>query len=159
MNKLKIPENLKKEDILALDIATHCGYCAVNHNGTWDFTERAHNDYKEHLDFHDTITKAIKEWNIRLVTAEDVTVGTFFKSMRKLSEYRGVLLEVCDELDMPEPIFINCCTIKSFATGNGKSDKATMMAAMESRYGIKPCDDNACDAFWLYKLICSRYRL
>lgn len=159
MGKNKIPVNLKKEDILALDIATHCGFCSYNSNGTWDFTECRANNYAEHKEFRDTLIRYIKEHNIKVITAEDVTVGTHFNSVRKLSEYRGVLLEVCDELDLPEPIFINTSTIKKFATNNGKATKDQMIQAMIDQYRITPVDDNACDAFWLYKLICKRYRL
>ena len=32
-------EELKREHILALDIATHCGYFSVHESGTWNFTE------------------------------------------------------------------------------------------------------------------------
>lgn len=159
MGKAKIPAKLKKEDILALDIATHCGYCSWKGHGTWDFTERKVNNYAEHKDFRDTLIRYIQDNNIKVITAEDVTVGTFFHSMRKLSEYRGVLLEVCDELNLPEPIFINTSAIKKFATGNGKATKEQMIKAMMEKYNEIPCDDNACDAFWLYMLVCKRYRL
>lgn len=159
MGKAKIPRVLHKEDILALDIATHCGYCSAFDNGTWDFTEKKTNNYAEHKDFRDTLIKYITEHGIKVITAEDVTVSTFFHSMRKLSEYRGVLLEVCDELDLPEPLFVNTSAIKKFATGNGKATKEEMIRAMVTRYGKTPVDDNACDAFWLYMLILSRYRI
>lgn len=33
--------------------------------------------------------------------------------MRKLSEFRGILLEVCDELDLPEPEFVNVASLKN----------------------------------------------
>ena len=159
MSKQKIPVDLKKEDILSLDIAQHCGYCTHDKNGTWNFTECKQNNWAEHKDFRSKIIQFAKENNIRVIVAEDVTVGTFFHSMRKLSEYRGILLEVCDELNLPEPIFINTSTIKKFATGNGKAKKDEMIKKMIDTYHITPCDDNACDAFWLFKLICSRYRL
>ena len=159
MSKNKIPVDLKKEDVLALDVATHCGYCTCEKNGTWDFSERSTNNYAEHKDFRDTLIRFIKENNIRVVVAEDVSVGTHFNAIRKLSEFRGVMMEVCDELNLPEPVLLNPSHIKKFATGSGKADKKQMIAAMEVKYGLVPYDDNACDAFWIYKLFCNRYRI
>lgn len=159
MSKTKIPTDLKKEDILALDVAVHCGFCSHDSNGTWNFTERMTNNYAEHKDFRDTVIRFIKEHNIRMVAAEDVSVGTHFNAVRKLSEFRGVLMEVCDELGLPEPMLVNPSHIKKFATGNGKADKKMMMDAMRTKYKKEPVDDNACDAFWIYKLICTRYNL
>ena len=43
-------EELKREHILALDIATHCGYFSVHESGTWNFTEgKRRNGNKQHL--------------------------------------------------------------------------------------------------------------
>lgn len=158
-NHIKIPVDLKKEDILALDIATHTGYYSMHGSGTWDFTERKSNDWKQHLDFRTTVLNFITKYNIRLVVAEDVNVGGKFSGMRKLSEFRGILMEVCDELNLPEPIFINVSAIKKFATGNGNADKAAMIQAMIDKYGQTPVDDNEADSCHIFHLICKRYRL
>lgn len=158
-HQLKVPVDLKKEDILALDIATHTGYYSTHSSGTWDFTEKKSNDWKQHLDFRTTLINYITTNNIRFIAAEDVNVGGQFSGMRKLSEFRGILMEVCDELNLPEPIFVNVSSIKKFATNNGKADKKEMIKAMIERYGKTPIDDNECDAFWLFTLICKRYRL
>ena len=158
-NHLKVPVDLKKEDILALDIATHCGYYSTLSSGTWDFTENKSNDWKQHLDFRTTILNFITKNNIRLIAAEDVNVGGQFSGMRKLSEFRGILMEVCDKLSLPEPIFVNVSSIKKFATNNGKADKKDMIQAMIDKYGLIPVDDNEADACHLFHLICKRYRL
>ena len=43
-------EELRREHILALDVATLCGYYSVHESGTWNFTEGKHrNDNKQHL--------------------------------------------------------------------------------------------------------------
>lgn len=34
-----IADNLTKQEILALDIATHTGYYSMHGNGVWNFTE------------------------------------------------------------------------------------------------------------------------
>ena len=90
-NHIKVPVDLKKEDILALDIATHTGYYSTHGSGTWDFTEKKSNDWKQHLDFRTTLLNFIQKNNIRLIAAEDVNVGGRFSGMRKLSEFRGIL--------------------------------------------------------------------
>ena len=86
-----------KEQILAIDIATQTGYYSVHESGAWNFYEsKARNDNKQHKAFRDTLIDFITKHSIRLVVAEDVNVNNHFIDMRKLSEFRGILLEVCD---------------------------------------------------------------
>lgn len=151
---------IHREEVLALDIATHCGYYSMHGNGTWNFTEsKRRNDNKQHKDFRDTLFGFIREHGIRQVVAEDINVNNHFIDMRKLSEFRGILFEICDELDLPEPEFVNVATLKKWATGNGRADKAMMMRACEEKYHYVPPDDNAADACHLYYYYCRKYRL
>ena len=101
----------------------------------------------------------IKKHNIRAITAEDVTAGTHFVAVRKLSEFRGILLEVCDELGLPEPILVNLSTIKKYATGNGKATKKEMIDAMIRKYNQVPQTDDTADACHLYYYFVNKYRL
>ena len=82
-----------------------------------------------------------------------------FYDMRRLAELRGVLLEVCDETDIPEPEFINPAALKKWATGNGRATKEEMIAACKNRYGIVPVDDNAADACHLFYYFIRKHRL
>lgn len=149
-----------REEVLALDIATYCGYYSMHGNGTWNFTEsKRRNDNKQHKDFRDTLLGFIREHGIRQIVAEDINVNNHFTDMRKLSEFRGILFEICDELDLPEPEFVNVATLKKWATGNGRADKAMMMRACEEKYHYVPPDDNAADACHLYYYYCRKYRL
>lgn len=153
-------EELKREHILGLDIATHCGYYSVHESGTWNFTEgKRRNDNKQHLAFKDTLTEFIREFGIRRIVAEDVSVNNHFFDMRKLSEFRGVLLCVCDEQNLPEPEFINPKVLKKFATGNGNAGKEEMKRAYMQRFNRPPLDDNEADAFWLYQYYIDKYRI
>ena len=153
-------EELKREHILALDIATHCGYFSVHESGTWNFTEgKRRNGNKQHLALKDTLTAFIREHGIQRIVAEDVSVNNQFFDMRKLAEFRGVLLCVCDELDMPEPEFVNPKVLKKFATGNGNASKDDMKQAYTARFNRLPLDDNEADAFWLFQYYVSKYRI
>lgn len=156
----KINDELKKEQILALDIATFTGYYSTHEAGTWNFTESKHrNNNKQHKDFRDTLIEFIQKYGIRKVVAEDVNVNNHFFDMRKLSEFRGVLLELCDELDLSEPEFVNVATLKKWATGSGRATKSEMMDTCQKRFNYHPADDNEADAFLIFNYYTRKYRI
>lgn len=151
---------LCKEQILGLDIATMCGYYSTHESGAWNFYEsKARNDNKQHKAFRDTLIDFITKHGIKQVVAEDVNVNNHFIDMRKLSEFRGILLEVCDELSLPEPVFLNVMSIKKYATGNGRATKLDMINACVEKYGYRPRTDDEADAFWVFKYYCHKYRI
>lgn len=155
-----IAENLIKSEVLALDIATHTGYYSTHENGLWNFTEsKKRNNNKQHKDFRDTLLSFIRTHGIRQVVAEDINVNNHFSDMRKLSEFRGILFEISDELDMPEPIFVNVKTLKKWATGNGNANKQEMIKACIDRYRFTPLDDNVADACHLFYFFIRKYRI
>jgi Holliday junction resolvasome RuvABC endonuclease subunit len=162
MNQIKNNDAIPigKEHVLALDIATYTGYYSVHESGVWNFTEsKKRNDNKQHKDFRDTLLSFIKDYGILQIVAEDVNVNNHFRDMRKLSEFRGILLEICDELNLPEPEFINVATLKKWATGNGKAGKPDMMQACIDKYRYTPVDDNAADACHLFHYYIRKYRI
>lgn len=149
-----------RKEVLALDIATHTGYFSVHEAGTWNFTEsRRRNGNKMHGAFRTVLVSFIRAHGIRRVVTEDVSVNRYFYDMRRLSELRGILIEVCDSLGLPEPEFVNPAALKKWATGNGHATKAQMVAACKERYGIIPVDDNAADACHLFHYYIRRHRL
>lgn len=149
-----------RKEVLALDIATHTGYFSVHEAGTWNFTEsRRRNSNKMHGAFRTVLVSFIRAHGIRRVVAEDVSVNRYFYDMRRLSELRGILLEVCDSLGLPEPEFVNPAVLKKWATGDGHATKAQMVAACKERYGVIPVDDNAADACHLFHYYIRRHRL
>ena len=157
---LSSKEPLTRDEILGLDIATMCGYYSTRESGAWNFYEsKARNDNKQHKVFRDTLIGFIRKYGIHQVVAEDINVNNHFTDMRKLSEFRGILLEVCDELDLPEPAFINVATVKKFATGNGRATKIDMIHACVEKYGYRPRTDDEADAFWIYRYYCHKYRI
>lgn len=157
-----IPADLKKDEILALDIATKTGYHTFScGGGTWNFTEsKTRNGNKKHKHFRDTLMKFIQDNNIRMVVAEDVLMAKGrFNATVSLSEQRGILLEVCDTLDLPEPEFLNATNIKMFATGKGNASKEEMEKAIETKYNIEVADDNHADAVAILFLFARKFRI
>jgi Holliday junction resolvasome RuvABC endonuclease subunit len=149
-----------RNEVAALDIATHTGFFCLAEGGTWNFTESMRrNNNKQHKAFRDTLIDFIHRNNIKQIVAEDVTVNNHFIDARKLSEFRGILLEVCDTLDLPEPVFINPKTIKKFATGDGNANKAKMMEYCKLRWQIDPIDDNHSDAVHIFFCYVKRFNL
>ena len=151
--------SITRNDILALDVAAHCGYFSLHEAGTWNLTEsRRRNDNKMHGSFRALLIDFIRKHGIKQIVAEDVSMNRHFYDLRRLSELRGVLLEVCDELNLPEPEFINPTTLKKWATGDGHATKSQMVDACK-KYGVVPVDDNAADACHLFYYYIRKYRL
>ncbi len=90
-----------------------------------------------HKDFRDTLIAFITEHGIRQIVAEDVNVMGHFFDMRRLSE-RAAFSSRCAMMDLPEPEFVNVSTLKKWATGDGRADKAKMMRACVERYHYTP---------------------
>jgi len=145
---------ITRNEVLSLDIATHTGYYSLAEGGTWNFEESMkRNNNKQHKAFRDTLMRFIKDHGIKRIVAEDVSAGEAkggFLASRKLAEFRGILMEVCDELDMPEPAFINPKSVKKWATGDGSADKEKMMRYAKLRWGVDPIDDNHADACHIF---------
>ena len=126
----RVSDNIGREQVLALDIATHTGYFSLHEAGVWNFTEsKRRNGNKMHGAFRTMLLAYMRRYGIRRIVAEDVAVNRHFYDLRRLSELRGILLEVCDELDLPEPEFVNPATLKKFATGDGRATKEQMIRA------------------------------
>lgn len=151
---------LTRNEVLGLDVAARCGFHCINESGTWDFREsKARNDNKMHGAFRKTLIDCIQRNGIKQIVAEDVNVNNHFTDMRRLCELRGILLEVCDTLNLPEPIFLNPMTIKKFATGDGHADKAKMMRFCKLRWKIDAKDDNEADAIHIFFCYVKRFNL
>lgn len=153
-------EKLTKENVLALDIATHTGYYSMHGSGTWNFTESMkRNNNKQHAAFRNTLIEFIQQHNIKVIVAEDVSVNNHFTDTRKLSEFRGILMEICDTLDLPEPTFVNPTSLKKWATGNGRADKKMMMEFCRLRWKTEPVDDNEADATHIFFYYVKKFNL
>ncbi|MBO5970043.1 MAG: crossover junction endodeoxyribonuclease RuvC [Clostridia bacterium] len=160
VNQHESEERVTRENVLALDIATHTGYYSMHGSGTWNFTESMRrNNNKQHAAFRNTLIEFISQHNIKVIVAEDVSVNNHFTDTRKLSEFRGILMEICDTLDLPEPTFINPKTVKKWATGNGNADKEMMMRFCKMRWKTNPVDDNEADATHIFFYYIKKFNL
>ena len=160
VNQHESEERVTRENVLALDIATHTGYYSMHGSGTWNFTESMRrNINKQHAAFRNTLIEFITKHNIKVIVAEDVSVNNHFTDTRKLSEFRGILMEICDTLDLPEPTFINPKTVKKWATGNGNATKEMMMKFCQLRWKTTPVDDNEADATHIFFYYIKKFNL
>lgn len=160
MNHALTTDRLQRTQILALDVATTTGYYSLHGSGAWNFSERqARNGGKQHKAFRDTLIGFITAHDIHKIVAEDISVNKHFTDIRKLSEFRGILLEVCDELGLPEPEFVHVSALKKFATGNGRATKSEMMAACVNHYRFEPRTHDEADAFLLFHFYCRKWRV
>ena len=163
IKKIKNPYQLfSKSELLGLDIAIHTGYYCLDEGGTWDFSKyKTTKVNNEHKAFRDHLIGFIKDHNIKLITAEDlIYMPGRFNALRKLGEYRGVLLEVCETLDLPAPIFIPPSHIKITATNKGDANKDEVMKGIKKLYGIDTNgDDNWADAVGCFYTTVNKYHL
>lgn len=157
-------KTLKKGDVMALDVASHCGYYTLGDYGTKYFpnTQKAPKklgpDYAQHKAFRLWLIDMLTQHKIKVVAAEDVVFGHFM-DFRKLCEFRGIMLEVCETLDIPVVLF-KPSDIKKHGTGNGAASKQLMMEFARKRYKIEvDNDDNLADAIHIYMYFVHRYQL
>ena len=62
---------ITRDNVLALDIAEHCGYYSTHESGTWNFTQRkGKNAIEQHKMFYDKLVEFIQKYNIKLIIAE-----------------------------------------------------------------------------------------
>lgn len=151
---------LHREDVLALDIATQCGYYSLHGSGTWNFwPSRSRNQGHTYKAFYDTLTAFIREHAIRQLVVEDLNVNAHFTDLRKLGQLHGVMLLVCEQQALAPPRYVNVSALKKWSTGYGRASKTQMVAACVENYNFHPADDNEADAFLLFHYACRKWRI
>ena len=155
---------LSRSDVMACDVASHCGFYTLGDYGTKYFPnndkapQKLGADYAQHKAFRQWLIDMLTSHHIKAVAAEDVIFGHFI-DFRKLCEFRGILFEVCESLDIPIVVF-KPSDIKKHGTGNGNATKQMMIDYAEKRYHIEVGkDDNLADAIHIYMYFIHRYKL
>jgi Holliday junction resolvasome RuvABC endonuclease subunit len=148
----------KTYKILALDIATYCGY-AISHSlfGVWDLTpKRDESAGMRLIRFRAKLREVIDLESIDLVVFERPG-GRHVGAVIVQSELQGQVKVVCEDLHI-EYRGYSSQEIKKFATGKGNSGKPAMIAAAQAKLGYTGSNDNEADALWLLELAKSEYK-
>lgn len=149
--------SLERTELLALDVATTTGYYSLHGSGAWRFHATRHR--RTYLEFYRTLREFILRHGIRRIVAEDVSFNAHNRDLRKLSELRGIVLLVSEELNLLPVEFVNVAALKKFATGDGRADKARMIAACVNDYRFHPSSHDEADAFLLFHYYVRKYRI
>jgi Holliday junction resolvasome RuvABC endonuclease subunit len=156
-------EGCRKNQVLALDIAKHCGYySSVDNYGVEFFpnTDEAPkymgSDYNQYVAFADWLEGMINKTGAKILAVEELNFTKNALATIKLAHLHGVMLLVAAEMDIPVRYF-NVKSIKKHTTGNGNADKKMMLEWAKKRYHLDfENRDDACDAacVWFYFLHC-----
>ena len=142
--------------ILALDVATKCGWCTETAHGMWDLSiKKDESSGMRLIRFKSKLVEVVKLEEITLITFER-TAGHHKNALIVQAELHGVLKIFCEERKIDYRAF-SAKEIKSHATGNGNASKLLMIKSAQEKLGLKTEDDNEADAMWIYDLTKSLY--
>jgi Holliday junction resolvasome RuvABC endonuclease subunit len=144
--------------ILAMDIATHCGW-AVSREvyGCWDLSaKRDESAGMRLIRLRSKMKEVIKAENINIVVFERPG-GQYKGAIIVQSELQGQIKVVCEDMDIDYRAY-SSMEIKRYATGKGNCGKPAMIAAAKNKLGYPGNDDNEADALWLLELAKSDYK-
>mgnify|MGYP000929385321 FL=1 len=138
--------------ILALDVATHCGWAVTREiYGVWDLTpKRDESAGMRLIRFRHKLKEVIVNENINLVVFERPG-GRHVGAVIVHSELQGQVKVVCEDLGI-EYRGYSSQEIKKFATGKGNANKAAMIEAAKNKLEYPGKDDNEADDLWLLEL-------
>lgn len=137
--------------ILALDIATHCGWATKTASGVWDFTLKRGESYGMRcVRFKAKVREMIDLEEIEIVSYERVA-GIHKAAIIVASEMVGVLHDLCIEKNVLITAY-SAPEIKKFATGKGNAGKSAMVQSAKEKYGYQGTSDDEADALHLYHL-------
>lgn len=141
--------------ILALDVATKCGWATDLASGVWDLTiKRDESSGMRLIRFKAKVLEIIKSEKIDLVVFER-TAGEHKSALIIQAELHGVLKLILEDLKINYRAY-SAGEIKKYATGNGNASKIKMFdAAIKQFPDLNIIDDNHADALWLHSLALS----
>lgn len=150
-----LDNGLKRNEVLALDISTKCGYFTSGLSGQKCFNDSNHQIRLQK--YADWLSDLILRNGIKIVCIEDYVLR-YKQSTAVLLELQGITKLICADLDIPVITF-PVATIKYFATHNGKATKEDMIKAISKRFHIDCETDDEADAAAIYYLFISRYEI
>ena len=144
---------MSKTNMLALDIATSCGWCTEKESGVWDFSKQKRADsYGIRLLRLKAKLKEMIEANDINVVVYERPAGMFKSSIMVASEMVSVVIVMCEEMGIDYTAY-SASEIKKFWTGKGNANKQAMIDETQKRYPeLKIQTDDQADAIALYHL-------
>jgi Holliday junction resolvasome RuvABC endonuclease subunit len=141
-------EGKRSTRLLALDVATHTGFCCDTASGVWNFTpKRDESAGMRVIRFKGKLKEICAIEGIRMIVFERVS-GFHKNAIIVAAELIGVLKLFCEENQIEYKAY-SAKEIKKFATGNGNANKAKMIEAARKYKANIESDDEA-DALHLY---------
>ena len=155
---IDIKKAKEKYNILALDVATNCGWAISNEiYGVWNFTvKRDESSGMRLIRFRSKLIELIELHGITLVAFER-TSGMHKSAIIVQAELHGVLKVLLEDLKINYRAY-SASEIKKFATGKGNAGKPLMIKAAQEKYAYKGTDDNEADALHILNLLKSDYK-
>lgn len=140
----------KKIKVLALDVATTCGWCTETSSGTWKLTPKKDESKGMRLiRFKAKLREICELEKISLIVFEQLaTYGKFPNFVG--AEMQGVLKLFCTENNIEFKSYPPT-VIKKFGTGKGNAKKEAMIEAAKKFNSEVESDDEA-DAIILFQL-------
>jgi len=138
--------------ILALDVATHCGW-AIDRDiyGVWDLSpKRDEGAGMRLIRFRAKLKEVIEREQINILVFER-PAGRHTGAVIVQSELQGQIKVICEDAEIPYRGY-SSQEIKKYATGKGNSGKPVMIAAAKEKLNYIGEDDNEADALWLLEL-------
>lgn len=146
-------------NILALDVATHCGWATRNGSGVWDLSiKRDESAGMRLIRFKSKLVEICNVDEIDLVVFER-TAGFHKNALIVQAELHGVLKLFLEENNIDYRAY-SAPEIKKHATGKGNANKKLMMETAKKHWpDIFIIDDNMADALWIYDLALNDYAI
>lgn len=137
--------------MLALDIASTCGWCTKTTSGYWNLAPKKDESKGMRLIRFKAKLKEICELEqINLIVFEQLaTYGKFPNFVA--AEMQGVLKLFCEEKHIEYKSYPPT-VIKKFGAGKGNAGKELMIEAAKTKFGYTGNDDNEADAICLFYL-------
>jgi len=142
------------KNLLALDVASHTGWCNSESHGCWDFTvkkskKNPQHPYSKLYNFKTTIEKYLDEHpEVDIIASERVS-GLFKNAIISLSEQLGIIKLICFERKLEHVEYVST-ELKKWQTGKGNAKKFEMVKSVQDKYGWEGTDDNIADAIVIY---------
>lgn len=136
-------------NVLALDIATHTGFCTKTASGVWDFSiKRDESSGFRLIRFKAKLKEICALEEINVIVFER-NAGFHKNAIIVLGEMQGICKLFCEENKIEYRAY-SASEIKKFATGKGNAKKDAMVKAANEKYGKHITDDNEADAVHIY---------